>query len=67
MIADPHRVAGPNALAPQLLVDAEPNQVALEPLGRLVNLEVRLGHDSLDATAAHPEGRVLTLDREPSP
>ena len=69
--ADPHEVAGLDARAAQLGVDAEPREVALEPLGGLLDVEVGLGGDPLDPRAADPEDPVLErLDRRsrrPSP
>ncbi len=43
----------------------EPGEVALEALGRLLDVEVGLGGDPLDALAADPEDAVLlALDAE---
>ena len=63
--ADPDRVAGRDARPAQLGVDAEPRERALEALGRLLDVEVRLGGDPLDPRAAdaeHPVG--VELDGE---
>ena len=64
--ADPDRVAGARSPARRSsAVDAEPGQVALEPVGRLVDVEVGLGGDPLDPPAADPERAVrLALDDE---
>ena len=49
----------------QLGLDAEPAEVALEPLGRFLDIEVGLGGDPLDPGAAHAEGTVVVeLDAE---
>ena len=50
--ADPDRSPGWMPAAPQLGVDAEPREVALEAFGRFLDVEVRLGGDPLDALAA---------------
>ena len=56
--ADPDRVARPRRRpARSSRVDAEPGEIALEALGRLLVLEVRLGGDPLDALAADAERR----------
>ena len=58
---DPHRVARPDARAPQLGVDPQAREVPLEPLGRLFVVEVGLGRQPLDPAAAHPERPVDVL------
>ena len=64
--ADPDGVAPLNAGPAQLGVDAEAREVSLEPLGRFLDIEVRLGGDPLDPLAAHAESAVLLdLDAEP--
>src|SRR3990172_4320443 len=50
---------------PELRVDAEPDEVALEALGGFLDLEVRLGRDPLDPPAADAEDAVIVpVDRE---
>ena len=56
---------GPDPRPPQRVVDAEPREVALEPLGRLLVLEVGLDGDPLDPLAADDEHVVVALHREP--
>ncbi len=55
---DPHEVAGGDPGAAQLGIDPQPGQVALEPLRRLLDVEVGLGGDPLDPRPAHPEHAV---------
>ena len=62
---DPDGVARRDPGAAQLGVDAEAGEVALEALGGLLDVEVGLGGDPLDALPAHPEDAVvLELDAE---
>ena len=64
--ADPHEVAGRDPGPAQLGVDAEAGQVALEALCGLLDVEVRLGGDPLDARAADAERTVgVEVDAEP--
>ncbi len=58
VLADPDEVAGGDPGPAQLGIDAETGQVALEPLGRLLDVEVGLGGDPLDPRPAHPDDAV---------
>ena len=60
---DANGVAGRDAGA-QLRVDAEACQVALESLGRLLDIEVGLRRQPLDLLATDTEAAVLALDHE---
>ena len=63
---DPDRVAREIAGATQLGIDAQARQLSLEPLGRLLVVEVGLGREPLDPLAAHaerPVGVMLDVER----
>src|SRR5262245_12199637 len=63
--ADPDGVAGRDAGSLELALDAELGEVSLEPLRRLLVLEVRLRREPLDAATADAERAILALDSEP--
>ena len=60
---DADQVARHDARAAQPGVDPEPGEVALEALRRLLDVEVGLGRDALDARAADAEDAVLLAAR----
>src|SRR4051794_10638212 len=65
---DADDIAGRDAGPPELGIDAESRQIALEALGGLLDLEVRLGGDPFDPAAADPERPVrIRLDAEAVP
>src|SRR4029079_6949533 len=61
---DPDGVSGLDPRPTQCVIDPQTGEVALEPLGRLLDLEVRLGRDPLDPLAADAERSVLVVDDE---
>ena len=62
VVADPDPVAGADPGLAQRAVDPRPDELALEALGRLLVVEVRLVRQPLDALATHAERAVLALD-----
>src|SRR5687768_4754363 len=62
--ADAHAVAGHHASLDQLALDAQAGEVALETLGGLGVLEVRLSREPLDAPANDAVCAVFVADRK---
>src|SRR4051812_8245479 len=63
---DSHEVARPDPLSAELGIDAETGELPLEPLGRLLDVEVRLPRVALDRAPGPPVCPLASdLDAEP--